>query len=519
MKTIIVATGSVKNAEMEFESSPRELMTLIDRPFIQHLVENFVEQGIIEYDFILSHQPEKFEKLFGEGRRWGSKFTFHLAREAEKPYKLLKSIVQDDQTFLLVQADRLLTTNKIKLQTTDYLQPQIFYWQEEIEGKINKRWTGYAVLPKKLLTEISNDINENELENFLLQNEKCRDYLIETEKPLNVLTYRELLESQDLVLNKKTCFIHFNANEAEKGVWISRNVSLPPSVTIIPPVFIGENCGIGFGSEIGPNAVIGNNCLIDKNCLIENSIVTSGSFLGEDLTVSNSVVMNNKLVNTNLGIKLTILDNIILGNLFDRDLRRFVSGLLSRLIGSLMLIITSPVLLLTMLFLKLKGIDPVLDTKEIVQLPANNDQQKLKTCNLLIFVTDEPINGMIEWGTGDLKEIFLRFLPAFFNIAKGEIRLVGVRPRTLEEVGEMSADWQELYLNSKVGLITEAFVHYGANPSQEELCAAECVYSVRAGIIYDLKLTLGFFKRLFQNLFSRETGKTLKPAINPVDSK
>ncbi|MBX7172153.1 MAG: NDP-sugar synthase [Pyrinomonadaceae bacterium] len=510
MKTIIIATGAVKNAEIEIESNPRELMTLIDRPFIQHLVENLVEQGIVEFDFILSQHPEKFEKLFGDGQRWGSKFTFHLAREAEKPYKLLKSIVQDDQTFLLVQADRILTTNKLSFSSSIKFQPQIFYWQETIENKKNNRWAGFAVLPMQLLTEISDDFNENELENFLLQNNELIDYLIETEKPLNVLNYRELLESQDLVLNKKTCLTHFNANEVEKGVWISRNVSLPPSVTIIPPVFIGENCGIGFDSEIGPNAVIGSNCLIDKKCLIENSIVTSGSFLGENLTVSNSVVMNNKLVNTNLGIKLTILDNIILGNLFDRDLRQFVSGLFSRLIGLLMLIITFPVLLLTILFLKLKGIDPVLDTKEIVQLPANNDQRKLKTCNLLIFVSDEPINGMIEWGTGDLKEIFLRFLPALFNIAKGEIRMVGVRPRTLEEVGEMSADWQELYLNSKVGLITEAFVHYGANPSPEELCAAECVYSVRAGFIYDLKLTLGFFKRLLQNLLSRETGKALK---------
>jgi lipopolysaccharide/colanic/teichoic acid biosynthesis glycosyltransferase len=92
-----------------------------------------------------------------------------------------------------------------------------------------------------------------------------------------------------------------------------------------------------------------------------------------------------------------------------------------------------------------------------------------------------------------LRDFFLRFLPALINIAKGELSFVGVQPRTKGEILNLPHDWQNLYLRTKAGIITEAYVYYGENPTKEELYSAEAFYAVTAGIQHDLKLLIHYF--------------------------
>ena len=71
---------------------PTPMLPLADKPFIQHVVETLVDRGVTEFDFALNHLPEKIEHLLGNGARWGSRFRFHLARDASRPYGVLKAV-------------------------------------------------------------------------------------------------------------------------------------------------------------------------------------------------------------------------------------------------------------------------------------------------------------------------------------------------------------------------------------------------------------------------------------------
>jgi lipopolysaccharide/colanic/teichoic acid biosynthesis glycosyltransferase len=87
------------------------------------------------------------------------------------------------------------------------------------------------------------------------------------------------------------------------------------------------------------------------------------------------------------------------------------------------------------------------------------------------------------------------------NVVRGELRLVGVQPRSREEIKTLTSDWQALYLQSKAGVVTEAFVVYGLNPTGDELYSAEAFYAVTAGMRHDLKLLSRYFLRVL-NIFS-----------------
>jgi hypothetical protein len=71
-----------------------------------------------------------------------------------------------------------------------------------------------------------------------------------------------------------------------------------------------------------------------------------------------------------------------------------------------------------------------------------------------------------------------------------------VKPRTRDEIKALPKDWQALYLNAKSGVITEAFINYGAFPTEDELYTSEVFYSVSAGIGHDFKLLSGYLGRL-----------------------
>ena len=109
MIAVIVATGLCSGMEPLSERYPIPLLPLVDRPFIQHVVEFLVEGGITRFEFVLCHLPEKIERLLGDGSRWGSEFKFHLTRDPERPYEALKTMSFDNDAgpVLLAHADRL----------------------------------------------------------------------------------------------------------------------------------------------------------------------------------------------------------------------------------------------------------------------------------------------------------------------------------------------------------------------------------------------------------------------------
>ena len=80
------------------------------------------------------------------------------------------------------------------------------------------------------------------------------------------------------------------------------------------------------------------------------------------------------------------------------------------------------------------------------------------------------------------------------------MRFVGVSPRSREEIKDLSSDWQALYLNSKPGIITEAYINYGIAPTEDELYSAEAFYSVTAGIGHDFNLLVGYLGRILKSL-------------------
>ena len=283
----------------------------------------------------------------------------------------------------------------------------------------------------------------------------------------------------------------FYGREVSEGIWIARNVSLHPSATLVAPVYLGENCRIGSGIRLGPNVVVVRDCVLDSGSTAADSTVLPGSYVGQALELDHVIVDRNRLVNVRAGGETIVRDDFILSAISSTNFRSAFTTVLSRAAALAVIAFTWPLLLVTMLVLRLFRKGPVLHRMEALRLPADESSWAWKTFRLNSLAA--PGSSTSAWS-----HFFLRFLPGLLNVARGDLHMVGVAPRNSEDVMALPVDWRVLYLRARAGLVTEAFVLHGADASADEVYSCEAFYSVAAGLRHDAAILLRFLGRMFQ---------------------
>jgi hypothetical protein len=488
MRAVIIATGYVPPQKQLSPSHIPELLPLLDRPFLQHVIEYLIGLGAEVFDIVLSNEPEKYAALLGDGTRWGCRLTTRLARSPFSPYDILRPVLAQHA------GERVLLAHAVLIPAID---TAMIKRQDDVlvcapgHGLTWTGWTGWACVDAGRLAGVPAGADCAQLEQHLAGSGATH---VTTTKHISSSGYPELIAAQRAVL--AGCFkgLLFNGQEAELGVWLSRNVSLHPTVRLNPPVYISANCRINPGVCLGPNVSIGANCILDSHCTVTDSTIMSGSYIGEMLELQDCIVDRNLLVNTRIGGAMSISDDFILGCVSCSNVRGVLTAVSSRLVGVLACILLLPLLLVTMLTLKLFRKGPVMVWRRVLQLPAGSDASQWRELRLCSFERDYDAPARYPL----LRHFFQRLLPGLFHVAQGRVSIVGLEPRHSEAVLRLCRDWRALYRVSKAGLITEAMVVYGPDPTQDDLYSAEACYVASAGAWYDLKLCCAYLARIFR---------------------
>ncbi len=494
MRAVIMATGEWTNEAALADWYPVPLMHLLDRPFLQHLVEFFARQGVRRYDFILSHLPEKIEHHLEDGARWGSQFTYHLVRDPARPYWLLKTIdltTANHERLLFGHADTLppLALEEIHTQRPG-VEPLLFTHGPD------RAWTGWALLTREHLSTLASDADRTRITQHLRDLAMNEQHWYEVGKPLRMGDFGDILAAQNQVMNKEFPELLLGAREIEPRVWLSRNVVLHPTAQVIPPIYLGENCEIGAMVKLGPHAVVGNDCIVDRGCTVTNALILPGSYVGQELDLDEVIIDRNRLLKGGPDGTTVITDDFILGTLSDYAIGRTLAGFLSRVSACLLLLLFAPLFLITWIFRRL-------NTTPVIQMPAPPEEMGWRNIALYTFVPTETALGPIRPGLQrSWSDFVFRFLPGLLNVAKGELRLVGVPPRSRAEIEQLPPEWRSLYLRCKAGLVTEASIRYGPNPSEDEIYAAEAYYAAVVNGRYDFTLIVTYLIRTLLRLRS-----------------
>jgi lipopolysaccharide/colanic/teichoic acid biosynthesis glycosyltransferase len=434
---------------------------------------------------------------------------YHLVSRPDRPYRPLKLLGEHPgkHPLLLVHADRLVQADIMVTSPPSPADAPVLYCFRDDgapSGGAGRRWTGWGWLSRECLANIPENGIEADLFDYLEAQNNRRIEAADPFRPLSAESAGDLIASHQRVLEQKNTGLMIRGQQVEEAIWLARNVSLHPTAKLTPPLYIGENCRIGKGAQIGPTAVIGSDCVLDEKASVARSIVFPGSYVGEGLELSDAVVDRNCLINVRVGSEITIREDFILGNLADKQLRRGWNRLISQAVSILLLIPALPVLAVMMLYFKLRNSGIDFSAGSMVRLPADEDQLTRQTFTLIGFYPAGPESGekasqtsaypkQLTGFSAGWRHFFRIFLPALINIARGDLRFVGVPPRTAQDIEDLPQDWRALYLKSKPGVVTETLVNFGAHATADEMYSAEAVYSVSSGLRYDLKILMKYF--------------------------
>jgi len=476
------------------------LLPLIDRPFLQHVIERLVGVGVTELELLVADHPEAVEALVGDGSRWGLTARAHLLKDATDPYTRLRLACAPatDRGVLLVHGDRLPGPTLDAERLLAGPGPVLVRHTDGDAG----RWSGWAWLPAGVAGALPARLDEAALEARLLALPATT--FLDAPRLLDASSVPSLLAANRVVLDGEFPGLMLTGREVEPGVWLSRNVVLHPRAHVVPPVHLGENVRVGDGTQVGPHAVVGRDSILDERCRVESAVVSPSSYVGEALDLVDVLVDRNLLVSAEHGVATTVTDRFILGSMTTRPVLGWGASLVHRLLALLVLAVAWPLGVLALLARAFSRRARVWCELDALVQPAEPDETTWRTRRLRALA---PLD--VTSSRASFSDLVLRVLPLLPAVVTGRLGLVGVPPRTPDALRDLPPDWRDLVLRAQAGVIWEA--HAIGARSDDERRAAETYYVAMPSLRHDLRVLAGYVRRLVvcrAHRASRRRGRT-----------
>jgi acetyltransferase-like isoleucine patch superfamily enzyme len=494
MLAVVVATDQMGDLD-GCSVTPGFLLPMGDRPFLQHVVECLVQRGVTQVKFVFESSDEKASAFLGDGSRWGCIFHFHcMSRAGLKP--LLREITAGvPGKILFARADRMPLfqsdpAHALPERTCANELKTTFYTIRGDTDDANDIWSGWALFVDRFSFREHLNINSEHTLLFGLDHVTIgeRAVLQSVTREISVTSGVAVLESQRDLLSGVIPDLLLGGRQLKPGIWVARNVSVHPTATLEAPVYLGPNSQVGQNAHVGPFAVLAEDCIIGAESCLSDALIGPGTYVGEALEIREAIVDHDRFIDVRLGTWYSVTDKFLLGSLASGKPSHVLRRLTDRVIACLLLVIFSPVLVFT--FLSSLVRKEALLADDVIRIPEGPEPDRWKSFRLPRLVP--------AFSSGKTRAVHFVsvFLPGLFSVIKGDLSLVGVKPRSAIEVESLPEDWRALYLKTKAGLITDAMVYFGASPTSDELCASECYYSATENFSNDLKLLSQYLLKL-----------------------
>jgi exopolysaccharide biosynthesis polyprenyl glycosylphosphotransferase len=185
--------------------------------------------------------------------------------------------------------------------------------------------------------------------------------------------------------------------------------------------------------------------------------------------------------------------------------QRFFKRMIDIVCSVILIVVTSPIMLITAIIIKLYDGGPVL----YKQVRCTRDMREFKILKFRSMRTDAEKDGVARLATKNdsritpigkfIRKVRIDELPQLFNILKGEMSFIGPRPERPEIIKQYQEEMPEFTFRTKVkaGLAGYAQVYGKYNTMPYDKLKLDLIYIENYSIWLDLKLMLLTLKILF----------------------
>ncbi|MEM5773159.1 MAG: NDP-sugar synthase [Candidatus Aenigmatarchaeota archaeon] len=314
---VILAAGEGKRMVPLSRKIPKEMLPVLDRPFMNYNLDYLEEAGIRNVAIVTSPKKEFIKRFYGRRYRSLRLFYFVQKEQLGPAHAILsaENLLKNKEFFLVQYGDSLTEINlpretisrfrreKSKIDAFLSLRPvedpsRYGVVKFDIRGKIvdivEKPKAEEA--PSKIATvgtfilrteTYFNSIKGADFSkgeqfpaHYVLKNGTAKGWVFYGER-VDLGFPKDLIQASKLIVN------------SHGGILIKEGARIDMSVKIRPPVYIGDGCTIERNCIIGPNAFIGRNTFVGENSEIQESYLMKNCRVGKGCSINNSVIGEN----------------------------------------------------------------------------------------------------------------------------------------------------------------------------------------------------------------------------------
>ncbi len=315
LTVVVLAGGRATRLRPLSDSRPKGLVPVVNRPFLEHVIDYFKSYGIASVVFALGHAAEEVQRELGDGESLGMAVYYSVEDEplgtagAVRPVeRLLKDtfLVYNGDIYTSIPIDRLVALHRrnnavATLALTPVDDPSQYGVVETDGGGRVRRFLEKPTFG----TTSANTINAGI---YVLQPEMLElvgpGYtMFETDVfPALIRSgagvYGHAFDSYWIDIGIPDNYLKLNLAMAEGvvgraqaggGAVIGAGTQVAPTARLVSPVVIGPGTEVLTGAEV-VKSVLWEGCTIGKGAIVRQSVIADGVVIGADCSVTRCVL-------------------------------------------------------------------------------------------------------------------------------------------------------------------------------------------------------------------------------------
>lgn len=333
MKAVILVGGEGTRLRPLTCNKVKPLVPVLNRPFLEHVVDYLKRHGIRDVILTLGYLPEQIQEYFGDGSGFGVNMTYLVedfplgtAGGVKNAEALLDAffLVFNGDIFSDIDLTEMMNFHREKKADTSIALTPVDdptpygVVETDAEGRVerfvekprreevttNMINAGIYIMEPHILGYIARNVFftfERDVFPSLLQTGKAVYGYSSQAYWIDIGTPEKYLKLHHDLLQRRT---------ADRGIVFEGESFVHSSARIDGPVVIGEGCSIGKDSVVRGPAVFGSKCRIEEGAVIEGAVLWQNCRIGEKAKLRNCVVASGCCI----GEQSEVLDECVLGD-------------------------------------------------------------------------------------------------------------------------------------------------------------------------------------------------------------
>ncbi len=330
MKALILIGGLGTRLRPLTWTTPKPLLPIANRPFLEYQLDLIKRHGIKEVIFCVSYLSHVFEDYFGSGKKWGLKIEYvHEKKPLGTGGAIKNAQALINEPVLIFNGDILTDINLtamrkfheqnkslVTIALSRVKDPTIYGLVEtDKKGRIEKfvekpSWdevtvntinSGVYLFEPEVLDFIPKGLNfsveRGLFPDLLIKKHPLFGYIFKGYW-LDIGSVEKYLQANyDLML--RNVDFPIKGKRINDNLWAEKHLKYGKNMELKGRLVCGNNNRIGEYTQIQGNVCLGNNVVLGKGVYISDSIILDRTIVKEGVRIEKSIIGKNCLIEAN----------------------------------------------------------------------------------------------------------------------------------------------------------------------------------------------------------------------------